>query len=63
MDKISRDRRVHQLSDEHLQTLKRIEQHLARLVTMLDEGFGAHLRARFPYGDGKAADRWGHRRG
>jgi hypothetical protein len=41
--------------------LARIERRLARLERLLDEGIGAYLAAKFPYGDGKT-DRWGRRR-
>lgn len=41
--------------------LARLERRLARLERLLDEGIGAFLSYRFPYGDGKT-DRWGRRR-
>jgi hypothetical protein len=39
----------------------RLERRLARIERLIDEGIGAYLAARFPYGDGKT-DRWGRRR-
>jgi hypothetical protein len=41
--------------------IRRLERRLERLERLLDEGIGAYLSARFPYGDGKT-DRWGRRR-
>lgn len=38
----------------------RLERRLARLEKLLDEGIGAFLNAKFPYGDHKT-DRWGRR--
>ena len=43
-----------------LAILQRLERRLARLEKLLDEGIGAYLSTRFPYGDGKT-DRWGRR--
>jgi hypothetical protein len=39
----------------------RLERRLARIERLIDEGIGAYLSARFPWGDGKT-DRWGRRR-
>jgi hypothetical protein len=39
----------------------RLERRLERLERLLDEGIGAYLQSRFPYGDGRT-DRWGRRR-
>jgi hypothetical protein len=39
----------------------RLERRLARIERLIDEGIGAYLAARFPFGDGKT-DRWGRRR-
>ena len=41
--------------------LVRLERRLERLERLLDEGIGAYLNAKFPYGDGRS-DRWGRRR-
>lgn len=43
-------------------TLARLERRLARLERLLDEGIGAYLNAKFPFGDARAIDRWGRRR-
>ena len=37
----------------------RLERRLARLERLLDEGIGAYLNAKFPYG--KPVDRWSRR--
>jgi hypothetical protein len=39
--------------------LGRLERRLARLERMLDEGIGAYLNARFPYG--RPTDKWARR--
>ena len=39
--------------------LARLERRLARLERLLDDGIGAYLEAKFPYG--KPTDRWGRR--
>jgi hypothetical protein len=44
-----------------LALLARLERRLERLERMLDEGIGAFLNAKYPYGDGKT-DRWGRQR-
>jgi hypothetical protein len=42
-----------------LAILARLERRLARLERLLNDGIGAYLEAKFPYG--KATDRWGRR--
>jgi hypothetical protein len=37
----------------------RLERRMARLERLLDEGIGAYLNAKFPYG--QATDRWSRR--
>jgi hypothetical protein len=39
--------------------MRRLEQRLARVERLVDEGIGAFLNARFPYG--KPVDRWRRR--
>jgi hypothetical protein len=40
--------------------IARLERRLAQIEKLLDEGVGAFLNAKFPYGDHKT-DRWGRR--
>ena len=42
--------------NQTLAILARLERRLARLERLLDEGIGAYLNAKFPYG--KPTDRW-----
>ena len=62
MDRVTPNTRCPQDAEPHaLALLARLERRLERLERMLDEGIGAYLQARFPYGDGKT-DRWGRGR-
>jgi len=62
MDRVNPNTRCPQHGKHQALTLlARLERRLERLERILDEGIGAYLQARFPYGDGKT-DRWGRRR-
>lgn len=61
MDRRIQDNELCSQPPNVLALLSRLECRLERLERLLDEGIGAYLAARFPYGDGKT-DRWGRRR-
>lgn len=47
------------LDEEISQTLKRIECHIARLATVVDDGIREFINLKFPYG--RPTDRWSRR--
>jgi hypothetical protein len=51
-----------QRPDPVLEELRALRQEQRQLRRVLDEFCGSFLRARFPYGDGLAGDRWSRRR-
>jgi hypothetical protein len=51
-----------QRPDPILEELRALRQEQRQLRRVLDEFCGSFLRARFPYGDGLAGDRWSRRR-
>ena len=61
MDRVTGNSNCQQPPPNPYAIIARLERRLERLERLLDEGFGAYLSARFPYGDGKT-DRWVRRR-